>query len=254
MQLDLVPVADQETVNGYDDVRNMCVLPDMGADADDTPIDPFQIGFNDPDHVAKVTKAYDAAIDHAAEQGIPYVIVFTGMNCERLSFNEQVTNLVAGFSTAAAHAQEKDVTLILEMLNTRIAAPMKGHPGYLGDNTDLTARIVREVDSPSLGLVFDFYHMHIMGEDLTAMIEKHGDLVRYVHLAGAYPVSDDAEAIQRAELHLEGQQIDFKAVMAGLKKIGYDGPIAFEYVPTTTNPDEATANLRSALEICEVGN
>ena len=143
------------------------------------------------------------------------------------------------------------MVLSSDVVNDRIATPMKGHPGYFGNSTEITAEVVRQVNSPNLGLVFDFYHMQIMGEDLMDMVRRHGDLIRYVHVAGAYPVSDKPDAIQRAELHHKGQLVDYPAVMAALKKEkGFDGPVALEYIPTATDSQAAEDHLRQAMQLC----
>jgi hydroxypyruvate isomerase len=252
MQLDLVAVDEQAVVNQQPNVSNMCVLPDMGNKPDDgEPFDPFEIGSNDPKHHDRVQAAIVQAIDHAEQHRIPFVIVFTGMATDS-PFQQQIELLIVGFKDVANYAQEKGVVLVLEMLNTLITTPMQGHPGYLGNSTDRTAQIVESVGSPNFGLVLDIYHMQIMGENPVEMIERHGHLVRYVHVAGAYPVSSATDAKQRAELHHENQLTDYSAVMATLKKVHFGGPVAFEYIPTTNDSDAATANLRQALKICDL--
>ncbi len=49
--------------------------------------------------------------------------------------------------------------------------PMKGHPGYQGDNMDYVADIVKQVGSPRIKLLFDIYHVQVM----------NGDVIRRIH-------------------------------------------------------------------------
>ena len=57
------------------------------------------------------------------------------------------------------------------MLNSRDDShPMKGHPGYQGDNLDYCLDIVQRVDSNHVKLLFDIYHVQIM----------HGDVIRRI--------------------------------------------------------------------------
>jgi hypothetical protein len=65
--------------------------------------------------------------------------------------------------------EKKGVNVCLEHLSTRDSShPMKGHPGYQGDDLDYVADIIRRVGSPRIRLLFDIYHVQVM----------HGDLIR----------------------------------------------------------------------------
>ncbi len=82
-------------------------------------------------------------------------------------------------------AEAKQVTLVLEHLNTKDDShPMKGHPGYWGDQLDLCADLVRSVDSPRFKLLFDIYHVQIMHGDLVRNIQRYKDIVGHYHTAG----------------------------------------------------------------------
>ena len=84
-----------------------------------------------------------------------------------------------GLKRIAAHAEKKGVTVCLEHLNTRDDTdPMKGHPGYQGDDLDFVASIIRKVGSPRVKLLFDIYHVQIMHGDLIRRIEADEGLHR----------------------------------------------------------------------------
>ena len=57
-----------------------------------------------------------------------------------ISLEEGADNCVKGLKALAGHAEKKGVTICLEHLNTRDDThPMKGHPGYQGDDVDYVA-------------------------------------------------------------------------------------------------------------------
>ena len=73
----------------------------------------------------------------------------------------------------------------MEHLNTRDTShPMKGHPGYQGDDLDWMAGIIRRVNSPRLKLLFDIYHVQIMHGDVIRRIEQNRDIIGHIHTAG----------------------------------------------------------------------
>src|ERR1043166_2471207 len=50
----------------------------------------------------------------------------------------------------------RSASVVLEQLNSRDQSdPMKGHPGYQGDDIDYCAEIVRQVGSPRVKLLLD---------------------------------------------------------------------------------------------------
>lgn len=219
-----------------------CVMAPNGM-----PGAPFVKGFNNPLYHAEVIARTTEAIDHCAQAKFPNVIAFTGYkwrNAEdpqsgEISNDECVANCIAGLKKIVGHAEKQNVTLCLEHLNTRDGShPMKGHPGYQGDDIDLIARIVRGVGSPRLKILFDIYHMQVMHGDVMRRIDELHDLIGHVHTAGNPG---------RAELDDE-QEINYPPIMRKLLSIGYQGYVGQEFIPTR-NP---LAGLREAIQLCDV--
>ncbi|MCA9248938.1 MAG: TIM barrel protein, partial [Planctomycetales bacterium] len=98
------------------------------------------------------------AIDVAVEYQSPSVITFTGMREKGVSDDQAMRNCVACWKDVIGYAEEKGVNLCLEHLNSRDDThPMKGHPGYFGDDVDLCVELIKQVDSPRMKLLFDIY-------------------------------------------------------------------------------------------------
>jgi hydroxypyruvate isomerase len=209
---------------------------------------PFMRGFNNPRHRAELVERTRHAIDAAADAGFPNVIAFVGFKWRTpddaksgaIPPDEALTECVTGLKAVAGYAEKKGVTLCLEHLNTRDASdPMKGHPGYQGDDLDLCAAILRQVGSPRVKLLFDIYHVQVMHGDLLRRIEQTKDLIGHVHTAGCPG---------RGELDAD-QEINFPAVCKKLRAIGYTGYIGHEFIPTR----DPLAGLRQALAVCNGG-
>lgn len=214
---------------------------DMSPDA------PFVKGFNNPDHWPRLMKATREALDAAAAYGFPNVICFTGYSARNpddpasphLSPEEGAKNCVRGLKEMVRYAEEKQVTLCLEMLNTRDDThPMKGHPGYQGNHTDYCIDIIKAVGSPRLKLLFDVYHVQVMDGDVIRRIHQLKEYIGHVHTAGCPG---------RNELN-DRQEINYRPVMQALLDVGYTGFVGQEYIPTCCPLD----GLRQAVSLCDV--
>jgi len=238
--VELVPVDQYPTVQRYGLV---CAL----AQIDTNPDPPFLKGFNNPDYWPKVIKATEEAIENGAAYGVPNVICFTGFsarnpadpNSPRLTPEEGARNCVAGLKKVIGLAEKKNVTLCLEMLNTRDDThPMKGHPGYQGDRLDYCLDIIKQVGSPRLKLLFDIYHVQIMEGDIIRHLRQAKDYIGHVHAAGNPG---------RAEID-DHQEINFPGIMRALVDLGYPAYVGLEFIPTR----DRYQSLREAVAICDV--
>ena len=208
---------------------------------------PFMKGFNNKKYHDEVITTTSKMIEDCAVAGYPAVIGFTGYKWRdaedpksgEISLEEGADNCVAGLKKIALLAEKKGVTLCLEHLNTRDDShPMKGHPGYQGDDIDYVANIVRRVGSPRIKVLFDIYHVQIMNGDVIRRMEQCKDVIGHVHTAGNPG---------RAELD-NNQEINYPPIMRKLLEIGYKGFVGQEFIPTR----DPLAGLREAVKLCDV--
>jgi hydroxypyruvate isomerase len=205
---------------------------------DMSPDPPFTKGFNNPKYRDRVLKVTRDSIDACAAYGYKNVICFTGYN-EGIPSDVGASNCVEGFKQIIGHAEKKDVTLCLEMLNTRETThPMKGHPGYQGNHTDYCIDIINRVGSPNLKLLFDIYHVQIMDGDIIRRIRQHKDVIGHIHTAGNPG---------RGELD-DKQEIAYKPIIEALIEVGYQGFVGQEFIPTR----DPLAGLEQAVTLCAV--
>jgi hydroxypyruvate isomerase len=211
------------------------------------PDPPFRKGLNNPRYHDEVITRTKAAIDQAADFGIPNVIAFTGFKwrdaedptSEVIPPAEGAANSVRALSKLGIYAATKNVTICLEHLNTRDSShPMKGHPGYQGDDIDYCARIIEQVNSAHVKLLFDIYHVSVMNGDVIRRLRQYRDIIGHVHTAGNPG---------RGELD-DNQEINYPAVMRTLLDIGYKGYVGQEFIPVR----EPLAGLSEAVSLCDV--
>jgi len=208
---------------------------------------PFKTGFNNPKFHDELVERTTKVIDACADFGCPSVIAFTGYKyvepddpkSGEISPDEGFKNCVAGLKRVMGHAEKKGVTVCIEHLNTRDDShPMKGHPGYQGDDVDYVARIIRAVGSPRMKMLFDIYHVQIMNGDVIRRIEQCRDVIGHIHTAGNPG---------RGELD-DTQEINYPPIMRKLVAIGYKGYVGQEFIPTR----DPKAGLAEAIKLCDV--
>ncbi len=197
----------------------------------------FEKGMNNPKYWEMCLDKMRKSIDACAEAGFPSVITFTGFR-EDIPDDVGLKNCVAGYKKIVGYAEEKKVTLCLEMLNSRVAVEMKGHPGYQGDHTDYCMEIIKQIGSPRLKLLFDIYHVQIMDGDVIARIRQYAEWIGHVHTAGNPG---------RCEID-DKQEINYRPIMKALVEVGYKGYVGQEFIPTR----DPLAGLKEAVAICDV--
>ncbi len=219
----------------------------MGLAANGMPEPIFMKGLNNLRYHDEAISRTKMAIDMAADFGVPNVIAFTGYKWRdaedpasgEISPAEGAANCVNALKELGNYAAKKNVTVCLEHLNTRDAShPMKGHPGYQGDNVDYCAEIIYQVNTPHVKLLFDIYHVGVMHGDVIRRLRQYRDIIGHVHTAGNPG---------RGELD-DHQEINYPAVMRTLLALGYEGYVGQEFIPIR----DPLEGLMQAISLCDV--
>ncbi len=176
-------------------------------------------------------------IEQSAAAGVGRVITFSGFR-RGLTDDEGIRNMVEGLKKIAGLAEEKKVTLCIEMLNSRVDISMKGHPDYFCDSVERTVEICRQIGSPRVKMLFDLYHVQIMHGDVITRIHQHKEWIAHVHTAGV-PGRNEID---------DTQELNYPPLMKALLEIGYDGFVGQEFIPTR----DKVASLAQGVRICDV--
>ena len=197
----------------------------------------FEKGMNNPKYQPMCLEKLTRSIHACADFGFPSVITFTGFK-EDISDSDGISNCVEGYKKIVGLAEEKKITLLLEILNSRVNFPMKGHPGYQGDHVDYCIDIIKKVGSPRLKLLFDIYHVQIMDGDIVTRIRQHREYIGHYHTAGNPG---------RGELD-DQQEINYRPIMEEIARTNYAGYVGQEFIPTR----DPRIGLREAVTLCDV--
>jgi 2-dehydrotetronate isomerase len=159
----------------------------------------------------------------AFKRALDYVTAIggTGIHCMAgvVPVNERPAAekvFIANMTRAAATAAKSNITLLIEPINPR------DRPGYFLSHVEHAADLVGRIGAPNVRVQFDFYHIQIVGGDLTRRFEKFLPVVGHVQIA-AVPTRHEPD---------EGE-INYPAVFAAIDKSGYAGWIGCEYKPRT---------------------
>jgi len=190
-------------------------------------------GWNRVEHHDVLLEKLAALLPKIAAAKIPNSIVFSG-NRAGLADAEGAKNCVAGLKSAAKLAEDHGVTLLFEILNSRV-----DHQDYQFDRMAYGLEVVKAVGSPRLKILYDIYHAQIMEGDVIRTIRDHVDAIGHFHTGGV-PGRNEIDATQ---------ELNYAAICKAIADTGYQGFVAQEFVPK--RKDDPLASLREAFAICD---
>lgn len=193
---------------------------------------PLEDGLNKRGNHARIQGEIEANLEKAVQWGIPNLIVFSG-NRDGMSDEEGLANTVEGLQLVAKSAEDAGITLVLELLNSKV-----DHPDYQCDHTAWGVGVCQQVGSPRVKLLYDIYHMQIMEGDIIQTIRDNHPWFGHYHTAGV-PGRHEID---------ETQEIYYPAIIRAIQATGYDGYLGQEFIPTRG----PLSGLRRAFELCDV--
>jgi hydroxypyruvate isomerase len=189
-------------------------------------------GLNRTENHAGIEEGLRKNLPLAAKAGVANVITFSG-NRKGMSDDEGLRNTILGLKRVKPLIEDHGVTLCLELLNSK-----HDHHDYMCDHTAWGVKVIEEVASPKIKLLYDIYHMQIMEGDLMTTIRENIQWIGHFHTGGVPG---------RHELD-ETQEVNWAAVMGAIAGSGYKGYVAHEFLPTK----DPLTSLRAAVKLCDV--
>ena len=190
-------------------------------------------GVNDKTLHKEIIARTHELIDASAAAGAPNLIILSG-NRRGKSDEEGLANTVACLNELKKHAEDKSVTMCLELLNSKV-----NHPDYQCDRTSWGVEVCKRVASPRMKLLYDIYHMQIMEGDIIRTIRNNFEWLGHFHTAGN-PGRNEMD---------DTQEMNYKGIARAIADLGYKGYISHEYTPKA-KPWKAA--LEESLAICSV--
>jgi hydroxypyruvate isomerase len=222
---DLLGPADWPTLKKYGLVPSMNAAGAGGSIPD---------ALNRKENHDKIEKTLRAAIDEAAANGVPNVITFSG-NRRGMDDREGADNCVAFLNRLKAQAEDRNVTICMEYLNSKV-----NHKDYMFDHIAWGVEVMARVNSPRVKILFDIYHAQIMDGDIVRNICDNFKWIGHFH-TGGNPGRHDID---------DSQELNYRYIAQAIVDLGYAGYLSHEYSPTEGHDPIETLNR--AIEICDV--
>jgi hydroxypyruvate isomerase len=189
--------------------------------------------FNRVENHDLLVEAYRGHIDAVSNAGLENLICFSG-NRAGLDDEKGIENCAVGLKRLMSYAEEKKVTLVMELLNSKV-----DHKDYQCDHTAWGVELCKRVGSERFKLLYDIYHMQIMEGDVIRTIRQSQKYIAHYHTGGV-PGRNEID---------DSQELFYPAIMKAIAETGFKGHVAQEFIPK--RPD-ALASLKQGVTICDV--
>jgi hydroxypyruvate isomerase len=178
----------------------------------------FQEGLVRKELHDKFEAAFRTGIDTCAAAGCPNLIAMPGER-RGMSRDETVANTVAILNRVKGYAEQKGVTLCMEITNSKVAADQRTDQTF--NRLDWGWDVCRQVNSPRVKVVYDIYHVQIMDGDVVRNMRDHLDMICHIHVAGV-PTRQEID---------DTQELNYRFIANAIAESGYTGFVAHEHRP-----------------------
>lgn len=166
----------------------------------------------------KFEAAFRTGIDTCAKVGCPNLIAMPG-DRRGMPREETVANAVAILDRVKGYAEEKGVTLCMEITNSKVAADQRTDQTF--DRLAWGWDVCRAVNSPRVKIVYDIYHVQITDGDVVRNMRDNIDLICHIHVAGV-PTRQEID---------DTQELNYRFIANAIADLGYTGYVAHEHRP-----------------------
>jgi hydroxypyruvate isomerase len=193
---------------------------------------PGASGINHKQNHEKAEKQLITNLGLAADAGMPSVII-TFATRQGISDAEATENSIAFLNRVKAVAEDKGVTICMELFNSKV-----NHPDAQADHTKFLVNICKLVGSPRVKILYDIYHMQIMEGDVIRTIRENINYLGHFHTAGN-PGRHEID---------DTQELNYRAIAQAIVDLNYTGYLGHEYSPLR----DPLTSLDQAITICDV--
>jgi hydroxypyruvate isomerase len=185
----------------------------------------------------KFEAAFRTGIDTCASVGCPNLIAMPGER-RGMSRDETVANTVAILNRVKGYAEQKGVTLCMEITNSRVAADQRTDQTF--NRLDWGWDVCKAVASPRVKIVYDIYHVQIMDGDVVRNMRDNWDYICHIHTAGV-----------PSRTEIDGtNELNYRFIANAIADLGYTGFVAHEHRPGPGR--DAIKSLEECFAILDV--
>ena len=132
-----------------------------------------------------------------------------------ISDKQKIENTKLLLTKLAPLGEQNGITFVIEPLNTKV-----DHRGYSLSHSQPAFDLIREINHPNIKVLYDAYHMQIMEGNVIETIKANIDAIGYFHVADVPGRFEPGTG-----------ELNYKNIIAALKKAGYKGTVGFEFTP-----------------------
>jgi hydroxypyruvate isomerase len=197
----------------------------------------FQNGLIRKEMHNQFEEAFHAGIDMCVDVGCPTLIALPGER-RGMPWEEAGDNAVAMFNRVKGYAEQKGITLCMEITNSKVEADQRTDQvfNHLAWGLD----VCKKVKSPRVKVLYDMYHVQIADGDVTRNLRDNFDYICHIHVAGVP---------SRQEID-DKQELNFRFIANAIADLGYTGFVAHEWRPGPGR--DAIKSLEQCFEIMNV--
>jgi hydroxypyruvate isomerase len=197
----------------------------------------FQDGLIRKEMHGRFEEEFHKGIDMCAELGCPNLI---GLPGERrgMSYEEASDNAVAILSRVKGYAEQKGVTLCMEITNAKVVADQRTDQVF--NRLAWGLDVCRKVNSPRMKIVYDIYHVQITDGDVTRNLRDNLAYICHIHVAGV-PSRNEID---------DSQELNYRFIANAIADSGYAGFVAHEHRPSPGK--DPIQSLERCFEILNV--
>lgn len=188
-------------------------------------------GLNRRENHEQLLPEIKQSIDTASAAGIPHVIIFSG-NREGQPDDEGIMQCIEGIEAVAPYAEAAGVKLLFEMFNSY------DHVDYQADHGTYGFKITRSLQSSSVRVLYDIYHMLRMGDNVLRDMLDNIDVIGHIHVAD----------VPNRTVLMENPTVNYKQIVKEVQAAGYQGYWGLEFLPG----DDVFGEIEGAIDLINI--
>jgi hydroxypyruvate isomerase len=181
----------------------------------------------------KVLKDIHASIDIAKRMNTKFVHNVLGMADPKLPWDFQMANAIELLKRIAAIYEPHGIVMVMESMNHKI-----DHPGMFLHTIPQAYALAKAVGSPSVKLLFDFYHVQIQEGNILPTMDYAWDEIAYMQI-GDTPGRNEPTS----------GEINFHNVLQHAHDKGYRGFMGMEHGTSKPGKDGELITLEAYRSI-----
>jgi len=173
-----------------------------------------------PSRIAEFREGVARAIEYAKALGCPRMNCLAGVAPPGADPDKLRETYVSNLRCAARELAAHGMTLLVEPISTHTV------PGFFLNRSAQALALMDEAGAANLKLQYDLYHMHLMGDDLAETLAASVARIGHMQVADAPGRHEPGTG-----------EIDFPSLFDLIDRLGYEGWIGAEYVPSGKTED-----------------